>query len=173
MCSKKTTQSQSRRHSRLRALCIFTNSPYRITTRLLSSSHTIPKYHALARPQIAESEATHRAISYSTLTSTPILIVHMSSPVALSHARKAQSKQMLPIHTETCPHYMYLLSERLAATSHPFEHHHSQDHSHGQETKSESEEKDEWAGARHICAPPLGTTTPTYNPSGTAYTTAR
>lgn len=108
----------------------------------------MPQYHAIARPQIAESEATHRAISLSTLTSTPILIVHMSSPVALSHARKAQSKQMLPIHAETCPHYMYLLSERLAATSHPF-------HSHDHGTTEGEEDEDEWAGARHICAPPL------------------
>ncbi|KAJ9604840.1 hypothetical protein H2200_010955 [Cladophialophora chaetospira] len=121
-----------------------------ITTRLLSSTHTLPKYHALARPQIAETEATYRAISLSTLTSTPILIVHMSSPVALSHARKAQSKQMLPIHAETCPHYMFLKSERLAAQRHPFEGAGTEDgHKH------EAEGKDEWAGARHICAPPL------------------
>ncbi|KIW32649.1 uncharacterized protein PV07_04179 [Cladophialophora immunda] len=122
-----------------------------ITTRLLQNSHTLPKYHALARPQIAESEATHRAISLSTLTSTPILIVHMSSPVALSHARKAQSKQMLPIHAETCPHYMYLLSDRLAVTRFPVvdEANGVHGHEHG------DTEDDEWAGARHVCAPPL------------------
>ncbi|OAP60140.1 hypothetical protein AYL99_05142 [Fonsecaea erecta] len=122
-----------------------------ITTRLLQNSHTLPKFHALARPQIAEAEATHRAISLSTLTSTPILIVHMSSPVALSHARKAQSKSMLPIHAETCPHYMYLLSDRLAVTRFPVVDEangvHSHDHGDG--------EDDEWAGARHVCAPPL------------------
>ncbi|OCT45798.1 Dihydropyrimidinase [Cladophialophora carrionii] len=123
-----------------------------ITTRLLSSSHTQPKYHAVARPQIAETEATYRAISLSTLTATPILIVHMSSPAALSHARKAQSKQMLPIHAETCPHYMFLKSERLGATSHPFE---GEDHSHAHLDGKLGEEVDEWAGARHICAPPL------------------
>ena len=78
-----------------------------ITTRLLSSSRLAPKYHALAQFQIAEAEATYRAISLSTLTCTPILIVHMSSPVALSHARKAQSKQILPSHAEICPHYTY------------------------------------------------------------------
>ncbi|KIW91629.1 uncharacterized protein Z519_07597 [Cladophialophora bantiana CBS 173.52] len=129
-----------------------------ITTRLLQNSHTLPKFHALARPQIAESEATHRAISLSTLTSTPILIVHMSSPVALSHARKAQSKSMLPIHAETCPHYMYLLSERLAVTRFPVvgdaDGGHSHEHGvHGEESGDGAE--DEWAGARHVCAPPL------------------
>ncbi|KIX09337.1 dihydropyrimidinase [Rhinocladiella mackenziei CBS 650.93] len=116
-----------------------------ITTRLLKSSHTLPKYHAIARPQIAESEATHRAISLSTLTSTPILIVHMSSSVALSHARKAQSKALLPVHAETCPHYMYLLSSNLAATSIS----HTDEHGHTHSTE------DKWAGSRHVCAPPL------------------
>ncbi|KAK7902245.1 hypothetical protein LTR67_001889 [Exophiala xenobiotica] len=112
-----------------------------ITTRLLKASRTLPKYHAIARPQIAESEATHRAISLSTLTSSPILLVHMSAPIALSNARKAQSKSLLPVHAETCPHYMYLLSSALAATTHP----HGDDH----------HVHDEWAGARHVCAPPL------------------
>ncbi len=112
-----------------------------VTERLLENEKTLPKYHALARPQVAESEATNRAITLSTLTSTPILIVHMSAPVALSCARKAQSKDLLPVHTETCPHYLYLLSTRIAATTHPPHHEHS--------------EYDEWAGARHVCAPPL------------------
>ncbi|KAK4944379.1 hypothetical protein LTR10_016265 [Elasticomyces elasticus] len=116
-----------------------------ITTRLLKHSRTLPKYHAIARPQIAETEATYRAISLSTLTSTPILIVHMSSPVALSHARKAQSKSLLPVHAETCPHYLCLLSSNLAATS--IATHDDHGHSH--------EVHDEWAGSRHVCAPPL------------------
>ena len=112
-----------------------------VTERLLENEKTLPKYHALARPQIAETEATNRAIALATLTSTPILMVHMSSPVALSCARKAQSKDLLPVHAETCPHYLYLLSSRIAATTHPPDHDHS--------------EHDEWAGARHVCAPPL------------------
>ena len=112
----------------------------------------MPKYHAIARPQIAESEATHRAISLSTLTSTPILIVHMSSPVALSHARKAQSKALLPVHAETCPHYMYLLSSALAATSIPAS---LTTHSHSDSHDDDQHVHDEWAGARHVCAPPL------------------
>jgi len=73
------------------------------------------------------------------------LIVHMSSPIALSHARKAQSKALLPVHAETCPHYMYLLSSNLAATSLSS----LDEHGHSHETD------DEWAGARHVCAPPL------------------
>lgn len=135
-----------------------------ITTRLIEQGNTLPKYHAYARPQIAETEATYRAIQLASLTSTPILIVHMSSPVALSHVRKAQSKEMLPVHAETCPHYMYLRSNVLAATTHPpHQHPHPhpeiRPHDHDQEqapTNTEQEiQEDPWAGARHICAPPL------------------
>lgn len=98
----------------------------------MDHGYTLPQYHANARPQIAESEATYRAISLSTLTSTPILIVHISSPVALQHAQQAQ-KDLLPIHAETCPHYLYLLSDQLHA----------------------SDTDDDWEGAKHVCAPPL------------------
>ncbi|KAK5058525.1 hypothetical protein LTR84_010788 [Exophiala bonariae] len=136
-----------------------------ITTRLLSSSHLAPAYHAIARPQIAETEATYRAIALSTLTDTPILIVHMSSPVAIAHARKAQSKLLLPVHAETCPHYLYLLSEKLAATSisitgtsvtsAPT----AQDEEPGNDDLHEKhthhDPDDHWAGASHVCAPPL------------------
>jgi len=65
----------------------------------------------------------------------------MSAGVALSHARKAQSKSLLPVHAETCPHYLYLLSSRIAGTCWPL----ADEHSH----------QDDWAGASHICAPPL------------------
>jgi dihydropyrimidinase len=116
-----------------------------VTKRLLDHQRTTPYYHALARPQIAESEATHRAIALSTLTSTPILIVHMSTPVALAHARKAQSKSLLPVHAETCPHYLYLTSSQLASTT----------NIHQDPTGHIHSEHDDWAGAKHICAPPL------------------
>lgn len=116
-----------------------------VTKHLLQNQRTSPYYHALARPQIAESEATYRAIALATLTSTPILIVHMSTPVALAHVRKAQSKELLSVHAETCPHYLYLTSKQLAATSNIYQDEHGHVH----------EEEDEWAGAKHICAPPL------------------
>ena len=113
----------------------------RITKRLLKNSHTTPGYHAVARPQIAETEATYRAISLATLTSAPILLVHMSSPSAVDHVRKAQ-KRLLPIHAETCPHYLYLLSSALGPTAVDHDHH---SHSH----------EETWSGAQNVCAPPL------------------
>ena len=42
------------------------------------AGRTAPKYHAIARPQVVEREATHRAIALAELTEVPILIVHVS-----------------------------------------------------------------------------------------------
>lgn len=87
-----------------------------------------PFYHAVARPQIAETEATYRAISLSELIDTPILIVHMSSKVAVKHVRKAQTRQ-LPVYAEACPHYLLLKSERLKSP--------------------------DFEGSKWVCSPPL------------------
>ncbi|KAH6670105.1 hypothetical protein B0J14DRAFT_111593 [Halenospora varia] len=102
-----------------------------ITDRLEAAGHSAPYFHAISRPQIAENEATYRIISLAELTDTPILIVHMSSEIAMKHVRKAQTR-MLPIHAETCPQYLFLLSERLKGT-----------------------EKDAFEGAKCVCSPPL------------------
>ncbi|KAL4878201.1 putative allantoinase [Aspergillus karnatakaensis] len=72
-----------------------------------------PKYHATSRPQILENEATGRAIALSQLIETPILIVHVSSPLAAGTIRDAQTKG-LPIFAETCPQYLFLTREDLA-----------------------------------------------------------
>ncbi|KAH6658061.1 hypothetical protein BKA67DRAFT_557055 [Truncatella angustata] len=101
-----------------------------ITKRLAKQNNTGTFFHSVARPQIAESEATYRAISLAEVTDTPILIVHMSAPTAVKHVSEAQ-RRLLPIHAETCPHYLYLLSDRLRSGDNDFE------------------------GAKNICAPPL------------------
>jgi len=84
--------------------------------------------HALSRPNIAEDEATYRAISLAEVMDVPILIVHMSSWVAAEHVRKAQTR-LLPVHAETCPHYLYLQSDKLKAEN--------------------------FEGAKGVCSPPL------------------
>lgn len=83
-----------------------------MTKRLEQRGKTEPYAHALARPKIAEDEATYRALSLAELADVPILIVHMSSQVAASHVRRAQTR-LLPIHAETCPHYLFFTSEKL------------------------------------------------------------
>lgn len=101
-----------------------------ITARLAKAGNTGTFFHSVARPQIAETEATYRAISLAEVTDTPILLVHMSAPRAVQHVADAQSR-LLPIHAETCPHYLYLVSERLRSGSKDVE------------------------GSKNICAPPL------------------
>jgi dihydropyrimidinase len=59
---------------------------------------------------------------------TPILLVHVSSEVAAKHIRDAQTR-MLPIYGETCPQYLYLLSDRLRGEN--------------------------FEGAKYVCSPPL------------------
>lgn len=75
-----------------------------ISDRLEAAGHTAPYFHAISRPQIAENEATYRIISLAELIDVPILIVHMSSEIAMKNVRKAQSR-LLPVHAETCPQY--------------------------------------------------------------------
>lgn len=101
-----------------------------ITARLAKAGNTGTFFHSVARPQIAETEATYRAISLAEVTDTPILLVHMSAPKAVQHVADAQSR-LLPIHAETCPHYLYLVSERLRSGLKDVE------------------------GSKNICAPPL------------------
>ena len=95
------------------------------------NKNTEPYFHAVARPRIAEDEASYRAISLAELADAPMLIVHMSSDVAVSHVRDAQTR-LLPIHAETCPQYLFLLSSEIKAKPH-----------------------DHFSGAKHVCSPPL------------------
>ena len=99
-----------------------------ITDKLEAKRRVEPYGHALSRPNIAEDEATYRVICLSQVADVPVLIVHMSSKLAVKHVRKAQTR-LLPIHAETCPHYLLLTSERLK--SHDFE------------------------GAKYVCSPAL------------------
>lgn len=103
-----------------------------MTDRLAAQNLTAPHHHAISRPPIAEDEATYRIIALSELAASPILIVHMSSRAAASHVRRAQTR-LLPIHAETCPHYLFLTADALRS----------------------ADPADPFAGAKHICSPPL------------------
>lgn len=99
-----------------------------IIKRLEANGKGDPFFHSVARPQLVEDEATYRIISLAELTNTPILIVHMSARAAVKHVHQAQAR-LLPIHAETCPHYLLLQSNNLA--------------------------KPEFEGAKYVCSPPL------------------
>ncbi|GAQ41812.1 hypothetical protein AtubIFM55763_002823 [Aspergillus tubingensis] len=83
-----------------------------MTEQLESRQLLEPKYHAASRPQILECEATSRAISLSQFIQTPILIVHVSSPLAANTIRGAQTNGW-PIFAETCPQYLFLTRKDL------------------------------------------------------------
>lgn len=108
-----------------------------INEKLQDKKLTDPYYHSISRPEVAEDEASYRVISLAKVIDVPILIVHMSSKIALDHVRRAQT-DMTPIYAETCPQYLFLTSDYL---KHTCVHH--LDH------------EDHFEGAKYICSPPL------------------
>ena len=83
-----------------------------LTDRLLSGGYVAPKYHAISHADIAEGEATHRAIRLSQLIDVPILLVHVSAEDAMDEIRRAQTSG-LKIFGETCPQYLFLTENDL------------------------------------------------------------
>jgi dihydropyrimidinase len=94
----------------------------------VAQGRTAPKYHAMTRPSILEGEATHRAIRLAELAETPLYVVHLSAGEALSSVAEARDRG-IPIHAETCPHYLFLTSEEY--------------------------ERPEFEGAKYVMTPPL------------------
>jgi dihydropyrimidinase len=83
-----------------------------MTQKLLEKGNSAPKYHAVSHPQIAEGEATNRAISLAELMDVPLLIVHVSAAEAMNRIRWAQDRG-LKIYGETCPQYLFLTAADL------------------------------------------------------------
>ena len=98
-----------------------------LTDQLEQAGQTAPRYHALARPAIAEREATHRAISLAEVIDAPILVVHVSGGEALRQIAEARHRG-LRVFGETCPQYLFLTAEDLDLS--------------------------DFDGAKHICSPP-------------------
>lgn len=69
-------------------------------------------YHARSRPPAAENVAIQRVIDLMTEVTAPVYIVHTSTAesVTLIHQARAHG---LPIHSETCTHYLALTEEKL------------------------------------------------------------
>ncbi len=69
------------------------------------------KYHAAARPAVAEAETVGRGLLFSRVTGSPIYFVHLSTPLAvdlISEARRGGAQAI----AETCPHYLVLDDSR-------------------------------------------------------------
>lgn len=100
-----------------------------LTRRLEAEGRTAPYYHAEAHAQIAEREATHRAISHAQLIDVPIVIVHVSGRDPMEQIQWARARG-LKVFGETCPQYIALTAEDLRGLNMDFE------------------------GAKYVCSPP-------------------
>jgi dihydropyrimidinase len=85
-----------------------------LTERLEAAGRIEPAAHALSRPPMVEREATHRAITLAEVAEAPLLVVHVSGREAIEEIARAQARG-LPIRAETCPQYLFLSSDDLAA----------------------------------------------------------
>lgn len=100
-----------------------------LTRRLEEQGRTAPAFHGVAHAQIAEREATHRAISHAQLIDVPIVIVHVSGRDPMEQIQWARARG-LKVHSETCPQYITLTADDLRGLNMDFE------------------------GAKYVCSPP-------------------
>lgn len=98
-------------------------------SKLEGEGKTAPYYHGIARSEIAEREATHRAISHAELIDVPIVIVHVSGREPMEQIRWARQRG-LKVYSETCPQYITLTRDDLKGLNMDFE------------------------GAKYVCSPP-------------------
>lgn len=78
-----------------------------LTRRALLAGRTGPAWHGETRPELAEAEATHRAIRLAEMADAPVYFVHLSCEPALEEVIRARDRGR-PVHAETCPHYLLL-----------------------------------------------------------------
>jgi dihydropyrimidinase len=84
-----------------------------LAKKLTEQGLTRPYFHSVAHAQVAENEATGRAIALASLIDVPLLIVHVSSGETAKIIRRAQGVG-LKIYAETCPQYLFLTAADLA-----------------------------------------------------------
>lgn len=100
-----------------------------MTRKLEEQGNTARYYHAEAHVQIAEREATHRAISHAELIDVPVVIVHVSGRDPMEQIQWAR-RRGLKVYAETCPQYIALTRDDLKGLNMDFE------------------------GAKYVCSPP-------------------
>lgn len=78
-----------------------------LVRRALAAGRTGPSWHSRTRPELAEAEATHRAIALAEMADAPVYFVHLSCEPALDEVTRARDRGR-PVFAETCPHYLFL-----------------------------------------------------------------
>lgn len=99
-----------------------------IQRRFQNIKKTTPKYHALSRPAIAESEAIQRSLAMAEVAGTRLYVVHVSTAMGVE-AIQAARRRGVAAYGETCPHYLLLTDKDLSRSG--------------------------FDGAKYVCSPPL------------------
>jgi len=98
------------------------------TERLAALGCTAPRFHAEARPAIAEAEATSRAIAMASHLGSALFVVHVTCRQAVDTIARARACGA-EVYAETCPQYLLLTAADL--------------------------DRPGFEGAKFICSPPL------------------
>ncbi len=83
-----------------------------LTNKAIAQGHKEWIYHAVTRPAIAENMAIQRVVDLMKTVKAPAYIVHASTADSVRIVSEAQADG-LPIHAETCTHYMMLTEDML------------------------------------------------------------
>ena len=77
--------------------------------RFTEAGMTAPRYHALSRPPISETEAMYGILAMVRSTGAPVIFAHMTT----SEGRRMlmEAKPNTPVFSEVCPHYLALSDE--------------------------------------------------------------
>ena len=73
-----------------------------------------PTDHEPARPVVSELEAVLRAMTVAGATGVRLNIVHVSAGSVMDHVLALRESGLADVTIETCPHYLFLTSERMA-----------------------------------------------------------
>ncbi|MDA1372996.1 MAG: dihydropyrimidinase [Proteobacteria bacterium] len=85
----------------------------------LSAGHFASIYHARSRPAAAENMAIQRLVEMLKQEPAPSYVVHTSTAESVEIIQMARA-QGLPIHSETCTHYLALTEEKLEGPNSQF-----------------------------------------------------
>jgi dihydropyrimidinase len=82
------------------------------SAREIAAGHLDPIFHARARPAAAEVVAVRRILDLVREFRAPVYLVHLSAADSLALVREARDEG-LPVHAETCTHYLTLTEDAL------------------------------------------------------------
>lgn len=81
--------------------------------QLVAAGCLEPKYHAVSRPPVVETECIQRVICLARVAESPVFVVHVAAAEAMETLRNAANTGF-PIYGETCPQYISLSVDNLA-----------------------------------------------------------